>query len=80
MRGMVCTHSSAVWLERAICSSVWQLMQSATRRFSVSLPGQLASHSALVIWATRFFVFLTASSTFVVCWAATVAMGLPSRS
>jgi hypothetical protein len=61
-------------------SNVWQLMQSATRRFSVSVPGQLASHSALVICATRFRVFLSLMSAVAVCSAAMVAAGLPSRS
>ena len=55
-------------------------MQSATSRFSASVPGQLASHSALVSWPERFFVFLSLMSVVAVCSAATVAAGLPSRS
>ena len=48
MRGSVTwMKSSGLWVERATRSSVWQPTQPSIAFFCWSLPGKLASHSAV---------------------------------
>src|SRR5687767_3399157 len=62
-RGITFCHCSAVYLDRTIGWSVWQVMHSENASFCRSVPGQLASHSALESWAARFCVLRSARST-----------------
>ena len=70
MRRNTCLNSSASWVERMMRSSVWQLLQSSTKRFWSSVPGMLISHSALDICAPRFCVGLSLTSILSSCPAA----------
>ena len=47
-------------------SRLWQLMQLSSAFFCVSVPGKLASHSALVSCLARFLVGRSLMSTVVV--------------
>ena len=74
MRVITCVHSSALCVERAMRSSVWQPTQLSSGAFSSSVPGMLISHSALVSWPARFFVFFSLMSAVAGSMSDTVAL------
>jgi hypothetical protein len=53
MRSMIGTNAAASWRDRVTNSSVWQWAQPRMSAFCASVPGKLASHSALVSCAAR---------------------------
>src|SRR5262249_60522823 len=56
MRSNTCTNSLASWVEVTMRSRSWHPMQLSSAFFWVSVPGKLASHSALVSCFARFRV------------------------